>query len=319
MNRRLLGCGRKPMFVDLEEELFLWIRNRNSLGLRVKDKFIVGTMIRLRDDRLKETTDESQKDLLRNFKVSKMWLERFKTRKDLVSRRETSCRTLPDGFQQTCRDFIERVSITIRDKKIKLDNIFNLDQVPRYIELGSGRTITVRGSTNVALKKASTSHKKFTFTPVISAGGKVVGLHVLFSKLKNKPTVHENVTVDVNESGMWSQEILKSYIDNVLLNRIQTCFHEPVLILLDSYGAHLKYLSSEMRAKYAKRNVYFDFIPPNMTGLLQPLDVCINRSFQKFFDDCYTEHLNMSLQQTTNRTARGNIRLLIGLTSSSAA
>ena len=35
--RRLCGGGRKPLLDNLEEELFLWIQEKNIKGLRVKD------------------------------------------------------------------------------------------------------------------------------------------------------------------------------------------------------------------------------------------------------------------------------------------
>lgn len=130
--------------------------------------------------------------------------------------------------------------------------------------MGSGATITREETKNVTLRKASTSHKRFTYTPVVSAaGGKMIANHVLFSNLKNRPTVHENVSVDVNKSGMWSTNILKDFLDDFLLDRIQTFFREPVVLILDSYGAHLKLLSGEVLKKYERRNVFFfEFVPP---------------------------------------------------------
>lgn len=307
-NRRLRGCGRKTPYAELESELFEWIKERNKLGLRVKDRYIQAKMKLLRDNRLLNAdVDESERQLLQKFGCSTMWLERFKKRFSLVSRRETSCRVLPSNFPAMCRDFIADVSKTIQEKNIRMERVINLDQVPRYIEMGAGSTLTVRGTKNVVLKKASTAHKRFTFTPAVSAGGKVVALHVLFANLKNKPTVHADVIVDVNRTGMWSMEILNTFLTAVL-NRIQTCFHEPSLIILDSYGSHLKFLNEETQQKFQRRNVYFKFVPPSLTGMLQPLDVCLNRSFQKSFDDKYTEHLERALKETTNRTSKGNIR-----------
>lgn len=287
----------------------MWIDERNKLGLRVKDKYIREKMKIIRDNELSMDDSTENKDLLRQFKCSEMWLERFKKRYRLVSRRETSCRTLPTNFREISRDFIKKVATTIVEKKISPDKIFNFDQVPRYVEMGSGATITRKGTKNVTLRKSSTSHKRFTYTPIVSASGKFVSHHVLFSNLKNRPTVNPNVYVDVNKTGMWSTAILKDFLDNHLLDRIQSCFREPVLIILDSYGAHCKLISGDVREKYERRNVHFEFIPPNLTGLLQPLDVCLNRSFQQFFNDCYTDHVNAALRDTENRTARGNIRM----------
>lgn len=46
-----------------------------------------------------------------------------------------------------------------------------------------------------------------------------------------------------------------------------------------------------------------------MTGLLQPLDVAVNKSFQDFFGDKYTEYLSTALLSETGKTKAGNIKV----------
>ena len=55
----------------------------------------------------------------------------------------------------------------------------------------------MKGTNEVKIRQASTGHKHFTFTPVISADGTVAFQHVLLSKLKNLPSIgSSNVIVD---------------------------------------------------------------------------------------------------------------------------
>ena len=66
-------------------------------------------------------------------------------------------------------------------------------------------TIIAKDSRDIILRKASSSHRRFTYTPTINASGDYVNNHLLFSKLKNKPVVVDGFTVDVNVTGMWNE------------------------------------------------------------------------------------------------------------------
>lgn len=309
---RITGRKTEPFFNKLEQELFHWIRQRNVDGLKVKDKYILIKMGELRRNELEELESLDLEDHIylnqvRRFRVSRGWLERFKSRFNLVSRRVTSTRSLPAGWEIICKQFLAETQLLITTNAIPPGRIVNFDQVPRYFELESPSTITVKGSKQVHMKKASSSHKRFTFTPAVSGDGKIVSLHVLFSKLKKKPAVNVNCNVDVNSTGMWSQQILQRFIDHVLLPKIRRG-HEPVLIILDSYAAHLSFIKQH-KEKYEMENVYFAVIPKNLTSILQPLDVALNKSFQDFFEDAYSDYLSKALISDQGRTKAGNVKI----------
>ncbi|KAE8915744.1 hypothetical protein PF005_g8551 [Phytophthora fragariae] len=97
-----------------------------------------------------------------------------------------------------------------------------MDQIPRYFETEPKTTIATRGSREVLLRKGGTSHKCFTATFAITAAGKMHPPHLLFSKLKNKPTVPAGVLVDVNHTDMWSDEILLNPANNVVCSSKET-------------------------------------------------------------------------------------------------
>lgn len=288
---RYMCDNRKGHFEDIDAAVLAWVQERNQKGLRVKDKFIQLHARQVRDEQIALLDDgEPQKELLQQFGASKIWCHRFKKRNNLCSRRHTTTHRLPDGFREAAMEFIADVQGKCREFNIPRGRIVNMDQVSRYYENDKSSTIAAKGTKEILLRKSSTSHKKFTFTPFVTASGKFLIKHALFSKLKKLPTVDKRCKVDVNQTAMWSIPITQKRIDEaVSICRGLFSTRSSVLIILDSYGAHLKFVN-ENGDGYRARNVHFAIIPPNLTGLLQPLDVGLNRSFQQYFNDRTDEY-----------------------------
>lgn len=248
--RQLPGAGRKALFPLLEKELSEWVAERNNLGLRVKDRLIESFALKLRERYLDEFRASDNIDhyniaQLERFQASHSWCCAFKRRYGLVRRRHTTTRSLPYDFAAVARTFISQVHQLISEKGIELKNIHNFDQVPRYFELDKSSTIAKKGTREVLLKKGSSTHRRFTFTPCISAGGKFTGVHCLFSKLSKKPRgTAKGVTVDVNRTGMWNERCIQEVIDNVIIKIGRGASLAPTLIVLDSYGSHKKFVEA---------------------------------------------------------------------------
>jgi hypothetical protein len=240
------------------------------------------------------------------FTASQGYISRFKKRNGLVTRAHTSTQSLPDNAKEIAVEFIKKINNLIRKHSIQKRNILNFDQVPQYFEMESSRTLAKKGSRDVKLKKSSTSHKRFTYTPVVNAEGKVLITHVLFSKLKKIPRdVHEKPKVDVNVTGMWSEIITEQFIKQHILTRAATQFsREPVLLIIDSFGAHLM-----MDKKFEDKKVFIVFVPENMTGLLQPLDVSFNRPFQQFYADKFNGWIAEAIDDPAQCTKAGNLKV----------
>ncbi|ETM98617.1 hypothetical protein PPTG_19456 [Phytophthora nicotianae INRA-310] len=114
------------------------------------------------------------------FEASSGWLARFKTRRNLVSRRQTTTRSLPVDAPDICRGFIQRAQYLITKHGIKPKTIINMDQVPQYFETEPKSTITTRGSREVLLRKGGSSHKRFTAAFAITGEEEFLKPHLLF-------------------------------------------------------------------------------------------------------------------------------------------
>jgi hypothetical protein len=83
----------------------------------------------------------------------------------------------------------------------------------------------------------------------------------------------------------------------MLLRRRQTVFsQEPVLYVINSYGVHVKAFNEKRLAKY---NIFIAIVPPNMTNILQSLDVAINRSFQAYYVSRYDKYIEKPLSDVS--------------------
>lgn len=293
-------------FPAVDAAVLKWVHKCNYEGIRVKDRLIMLQGIQVRNKLLRERPGDLQ---LQAFKCSKIWCYRFKKRSNLCSRRHTTAHRLPGDFREKTIAFLKEVHQVCSDNNITRPHIINMDQVPRYYECDSGTTITTKGSREVLLGKASNNHKRFTFTPFIDASGRMLIKHALFSKLKNIPKHHNQCRVSVNVTGMWSSSILKEYIDeSIRVTREDFNQHQNILIVLDSYAVHVQFVRLNSQS-YKERGVFFVVIPPGLTGILQPLDVALNRPFQQHFDDCTNEYQAAALENNNNRTPKGNIRM----------
>lgn len=293
MRRISSGCRTIP-YPELDLLLKEWIYDRNKKGLVVKDKYLK-----------KKALTIARELSISGFTCSGGFIDNFKKRHDLVSRVHTSCRVLPVNAKALAVEFIKSTREIINRHDIKLKNIINFDQVPRYFEQENNRTIIPKGTRNVKIAKANNTHARFTYTPIIAADGRFIGGHCLFSHLKKIPKdINKGVFVDVNQTGMWGEELVASFIEKHILSRPETRFaREPVLLIIDSFSAHLK-----LAGRYEKFNVHISFVPKGMTPLLQMLDVSINRSFQQYYADRINEWMENQIEDDTNRTKAGNIK-----------
>jgi hypothetical protein len=304
---RLASTPSTSLFINLEGKLMEWIHRMNNSGVPIKGKNMIAYMQSLRDERLNEISENDEEfQALNSFNVSKGWLQRFLNRFNIVRRTRAKSHKIPDDYPSIARNFIEEVQETIHHYNIKRENIFNFDQVPRYFDMETSHTYTVKGSKDVQVRESC--HKRFTFTPVIAANGEFTLAHLLFSKLVKVPKVNDGCIADVNKTGMWSQTILTNFIDKKLIPKIRSRTDDVCLIIFDSYSVHQKFVKESISKGYTEDGIIFKLIPPCMTPILQPLDVAVNRSFQQHFNDSYIKYLREAVSNPVMQTKHGNVK-----------
>jgi hypothetical protein len=106
LTRLLCGAGRKCQYPDIDFVVINWVKERNMQGLKVLDKYIQAFA--------RETAKNIKADC---FKASYGWLNWFKNRYNLVSRRQTTSRMLPEYAVNLATEFLFLVRNIIDEKK----------------------------------------------------------------------------------------------------------------------------------------------------------------------------------------------------------
>ena len=97
----------------------------------------------------------------------------------------------------------------------------------------------------------------------VSAAGHMQKTHVLFNMLKSKPDCAPGFLVDVNLTGMWTDEIFVQHANGTLLCRCQPSFYkEPFLYIIYSHGVHITAFNGK---RLANHNIFIFIVPPNLT------------------------------------------------------
>lgn len=100
-----------------------------------------------------------------------------------------------------------------------------------------------------------------------------VGMHLLFLKLKKIPkNVDPSCMVDMNHTGMWNEAILTRIIDIIIKKVQKPLLRQPVLILLASYGSHVKFVAQ--KSKYFERMQVFVKVNSKYDRLVTTFGCC---------------------------------------------
>lgn len=292
-SRRLPGGGRKAHFPELESALYEWVqverqakRNVSWTRLRRQGKAIAA-------------------ELGIAFTGSDKWIHGFMKRNKLVLRVVTHVAQqntqTPEERAQTAR--LHLSNAVVASEGIPVGQIYNMDEVPCYIDMASTRTITFKGERTV--DSIDTGHGKTRFTTVlcVGMGGQVLKAMIILKGLKNLPKVKvpKNIHLTHSISGSMNETLMHQWIDRVFCGRGPFSLCAKSLLLMDQFGSH-KHDTVLEKLKAMKTDVLF--IPPGTTCYFQPLDVVINASFKSALREQWETWLAEGEQQFTRKGNR---------------
>jgi hypothetical protein len=233
------------------------------------------------------------------FKASNGWFWRFVKRNKLTRRTPTHIMTRLSEtinkdivkYLQSFKEFqFQNLVRNNPDSKKKILWI-NTDQVPTFMDMSSGKTYHRKGEKSVEIKKTAGEKARLTVMLSIACDDSEAYLlppYVIFkSKLKNsienKYPAHG--IIRHNSAGWIQEDLMKDWIDRIIGN-LKLSSDYKVVLVMDHCKVHTKdAVINHLKSK----NIEHFLVPAGCTGLLQPLDVCLNKPFKDEMRNQFSE------------------------------
>ncbi|CAI7818922.1 unnamed protein product [Closterium sp. NIES-54] len=185
------------------------------------------------------------------------------------------------GCPENRSAFWQFVRAKHRERGIDTVWIINADQTPLWLEMPATTTVEETGVRSVPIRSAGYQKQRETVMLACTADGRKLKLWVFF-KRKTLPkgdfpadvavACHENGWMDSPGVVRWLEECVKPFLKPRFGRHAKSS-----MLVLDSYRGHL---TEEVKEKLREMNCKPAIIPSGCTAEVQPLDVCINKSFK---------------------------------------
>ena len=273
-----LCAGPVGQLEAVQDQLHTWLFEKREQGMAISITHIVWKAQKFIGP------DFTDKSFNAKFMVTQRWLRKFA----YVYRMRTNEATrAPSVVAGEASAFLLATRPSLvgphRDKRY----IFNMDQTPLWFSYHCSKTLQKRGAKTVHVRKSTDDTRRATAALTCNAAGDFLRPMIIFKGTANGRIVktelpsfdptsdylcQKNAWMDERCMLIWADECLGSY----LRLRPPPAGIVPV-ILLDSYRCHL--MGSVVRA-IQELGVEVIHIPGGCTGLLQPLDVGLNKPFK---------------------------------------
>jgi hypothetical protein len=263
------------------------------------------------DINLKKWAIQKSRELNINFKASNSWINRFKNKYRIRSRKITKFINItPAMDKQKTENAIQFVNNSkLLFQNFDHDHILNTDQSGFNYEMYSQRTLSDVGEskTEVSATSLNALTHSYTIQPVISFEGKLVGKLLLCLQETNGkfgPIVEQglfqpnNIEIVCSSSGKMNKSLIKKFAAEI----IKPIINKDFVLMLDSWSGHNKSDIYDDIFQDFKCNLRV--IPPGTTYFLQPLDKLVFRQWKYFVKTMYNyvaiEGLNIELRLRNN-------------------
>ncbi|KFM72755.1 Tigger transposable element-derived protein 6, partial [Stegodyphus mimosarum] len=265
---------RESKHPNLERALLVWFRKMRSLNIPIDGNV------------LKEQAHFFASKLnIKDFKASDGWLQKFKFRNGL-------------SFRKVCGESaaVDTSSANEwKEEKLKLllseyaaDDVFNADETALFFKILPERTLAYKGDKCVGGNKA-----KERLTVLIAAN--MTGsqkLPLLFIGKYLKPRCFKNVqkipaAYYANNKAWMTGNIYEKWLRD-LDNRF-SAEKRKVLLIVDNCTAHMEVTGLQA--------IRVEYLPPNATAVLQPMDQGIINSFKRKYKKVLLQRVILGLER----------------------
>ena len=181
------------------------------------------------------------------------------------------------------------------------DYILNLDETMIMRDPPVKKIVANQGEKKIPLKTSGKEKNGYTIAPLVTLSGKLLTTLVVWPSKgikKFKINIPTSLFLSYREEGSWiDSKVIEEYTRQVI--RPYFRFMKPKnlrgLLILDNHVTHK--VIGPMLQPY---NVDVEFLPPNCTSLLQPLDIRFNASIKTIYKNMWTDYHIESEEQKKN-------------------
>eukprot|EP01022_Parablepharisma_sp_SALTPOND_P022487 TRINITY_DN4580_c1_g1_i12.p1 TRINITY_DN4580_c1_g1~~TRINITY_DN4580_c1_g1_i12.p1 ORF type:complete len:589 (+),score=54.91 TRINITY_DN4580_c1_g1_i12:278-2044(+) len=260
----------KALTEEVELELVIYIKDCNKKQIAL-NKDLVSLKAR-------EIAQAKKLEVPKNFLTWK-WYLGFLERHNLTERASSSHipQILPNEIQKELINFWAHCHAFQEIYKIPYARIGNCDETPIYFGYEAKKTVTEKGAKHVSFKKVEGARKRVTVLLGILANGQKLPPLFIFKGERpiSKIVGYGKFYIEVQTNGWCDTVRFYSWLRKCWISSKP---NEQNLLILDSAESHLA--SSNIKYCREKRQTCLCVIPAGFTGIVQPLDVSINKPFK---------------------------------------
>lgn len=255
---------REPVRQDVDKALLQWFKNQRASNVPV-----TGPLLKTKAEDLAKLLNDEE------FSCSTGWLERFKSRHNINVGKISG--EGADVNKKTVSDWLSNVWPSI-SKDYTEDSIFNADETGLFYKLTPDSTLKFKGEKCIGGKQ---SKLRYTVLVCANMSGNEKRKLLVIGKYENprcmKNVKHLPVRYKANKRSWMTSILFEDELrrwDQELQRR-----NKKILLLVDNCAAHPKLQNLS--------NIRLEFLPPNCTSAIQPMDQgiirCLKTHYRRHF------------------------------------
>ena len=227
------------------------------------------------------------------------WFKRFRKRYSYSIRKTTKfAQTLPKNYMENIREYIYTAIKDNIEKNISLypNIVANVDETPIVLEPITSTTIEKRGTKTITVHTFGKLKERISCILCIFGNGmkappmlafKGVPENLLEKKLNNlKVVLEKKIYISCQQNAWVDSNIFIKWLNKIWFRTYPFREIKESILYFDKAPSHM---IDEVDSLFKKFNSKYRVIPPGLTSVCQPLDLCINKPFKDALRAKYRE------------------------------
>lgn len=307
---------------ELEERIFTEFIERRGEGKVVRRGWFRRLSTRLYKELYPDTTHL--------FRFSAGWFNRFLKRYCIAIRFTTNkASKIPAEFQSHIlswlrfnrpnslpRNGLEKAHLITDVGRFRLGQICNMDETPIPFEFLNGRTFEIKGAKTVWAKqtRGGWDKRQATLILYVFADGlprikpKLIFHAVTGTQIRRneEPLYDKRVTIEFNPTAYNNEALFLRWIEEELIKLED--WKDGGLLAIDAAEFHK---TPKILSSLREHAIIPSLIPPGCTGLVQPLDISINKPFKELLRDYVDSYIEEKERAGKEAWSVGDRRVMV--------